>query len=656
VALTVNLAPTTTKVTLVTPSSEPFAFQPVTFGVTVSPPAGETAIPSGSVQVSVNGVNLGGPVTLTGGTATVNDPAGLPAGSNTVTANYAGDSGFAGSSGTLNQPTTLASTTTALVSSTGTSGSVLNQAVTFTANVTPQGTGNPSGLVTFFACPSVAPCSNQIGQSTLVATGSAGSQATLQLSNLPVGDNFITATYGGDINFTGSSSAPPFDQVVSPPPPTAATSTSITSAATPPSGSPNTSVYGQAVTFTATVSVAPSQAAVTAPTGTVQFSIDGTNIGGPVALTPGPGSPGTGWVSTAVSPSISTLAAGGHAVIATYSGLTGAGVIQAFEGSGAILTQEVQQAATTVTGSSSANPAAFGQAVSFTATIHAVAPGAGVPGGVVQFRLDGSPFGTPVAVSGGSATSGSATGLLPGTHTVSFVTSGNVNFLGSSGSFTFVVSKIPTLTSLTATPNPVVFGNPLTITATVTHSTGPGTPTGTVTFSDGSAVLATEGVAPSGSGAAQASFTTSALAVGSHTLTATYSGDTSFATSGSNTVVANVVQQTTEVTASSALLTLNLANLFAPTSTLSLGPLFATLTTTSGAPIAGQTLVFTAVASPGGPVVCSGVTNTLGVATCTPSPLGTLEVDLTGGFTATYAGNASYIGSNGSAGLITIIL
>jgi hypothetical protein len=55
-------------------------------------------------------------------------------------------------------------------------------------------------------------------------------------------------------------------------------------------------------------------------------------------------------------------------------------------------------------------------------------------------------------------------------------------------------------------------------------------------------------------------------------------------------------------------------------------------------------------------VVCTGVTNSQGAATCSPSLAGTLQVDLSGGFTATYAGNASYGGSHGSAGLITIIL
>jgi hypothetical protein len=658
VAFQVSSDPTTTAISLVTPSTTPYAFQPLTYSVTVNATPGDAFVPTGTVQVTVNGSNLGGPLTLGSGTATVNVPGGLPAGSNSVVANYTpANNDFAASGSTLPQTVNQATTTTALVSSTGNTGSVLNESVTFTANVTPEGTGNPTGFVNFFDCPDANPCSNSIGESTLQATGSAGSQATLQLSNLPEGSNYITASYAGDGNFTGSQSTPPFNQVVSPPPPTASTSTSVVGTTTPPAAN-DSSVYGQMVTFTATVSVAGSQGAFDGPTGTVQFSVDGTKLGGPVTLSAASGDATDGWTATASVTTTSPLAAGGHAVIATYSGLSGAGIPQAFAGSGAIVTQEVTQANTTVSGSPSANPAAFGQSETFTATTAAVAPGAGVPGGAVQFKLDGTALGSPVNFSSsGSATSPTATGLQPGTHTVSLVTSGNANYLGSSSSFSFVVSVIPTTTTLTAAPNPVIFGSPLTLTATVSHSTGTGTPTGTVTFFDGTTVLATEGVAPSTGGSAQASFTTNQLAAGAHAIKAVYSGSALFGGStSSGTVTVTVSKQATKVVAASATLNYNLANLLTPNGVVSLGPLFATLTTTSGAPIPGQTIVFSAVASPGGPVVCSGVTNTNGVASCAPTAGGTLEVELTGGFTATYAGNASYLTSRGSAGLATVIL
>jgi hypothetical protein len=656
VSVTIAIAPTTTTIALSTPPGTPVAFQPVTYSVTVAGPAGDTAVPTGQVQVAINGVNQGGPLTLSGGSASISDSAGLPAGTNSITATYVGTTNFSTSSGSLAQAVDQATTATSLVSSTGTTGSVVNQPVTFTANVSPQAGGNPTGTVTFFDCPTTAPCSTVIGTSNLSPTGSAGAQATLQLSSLSIGDNYITASYGGDGNFTGSSSAPPFDQVVSPPPPTAATSTALTSSESPANSSPNTSVFGQMVTFTATVSVGALQDAVNAPAGTVQFSVDGNNLGGPVTLSGGTGSQTTGWTATASVTTTSALLAGGHSVIATYSGLSGAGIPQAFEGSGDVITQEVQQSGTTATGSSSANPASFGQSVTFKVVLSATAPGVGTPGGSVQFRLNGAPFGAPVTVSGGTATSGAATGLLPGTYTVSYVTSGDANFLGTSGSFTFVVSSIPTVTTLTATPNPVIFGQPLTLVATVTHTTGPGNPTGTVTFKDGSTVLSTQTVANGTGTSSKASFTTSLLATGTHSITASYSGDPDFGVSVSGPVTVTVTAGGTKVVARAAVLTYNLANLLTPNGVLSLGPLFATLTTAAGVPIAGQTLVFSAVASPGGPVVCSGVTNALGVATCTPTLAGSLEVDLTGGFTATYAGNGSYTGSNGSAGLISITL
>ena len=65
----------------------------------------------------------------------------------------------------------------------------------------------------------------------------------------------------------------------------------------------------------------------------------------------------------------------------------------------------------------------------------------------------------------------------------------------------------------------------MTFTATVTvRSAGAGTPTGTVTFKDGATTLGTGTL----NGAGVATFTTAALPVGHHTITAVYGGDASF--------------------------------------------------------------------------------------------------------------------------------
>ena len=79
---------------------------------------------------------------------------------------------------------------------------------------------------------------------------------------------------------------------------------------------------------------------------------------------------------------------------------------------------------TTTTVSSSTNPSTFGQSVSFTAT---VSPAAAT--GSVQFVVDGVNFGSPVPVSGGTATSGTTSSLTVGNHPVT------ANFVGT-GAYT----------------------------------------------------------------------------------------------------------------------------------------------------------------------------------------------------------------------------
>ena len=87
------------------------------------------------------------------------------------------------------------------------------------------------------------------------------------------------------------------------------------------------------------------------------------------------------------------------------------------------------------------------------------------------------------------------------------------------------VEKADTATALTSSVNPSKVGQSVTFTATVNVvAPGSGAPTGTITFKDGATTLATSTLNASG----QATFTTAALAAGSHYITATFSGDGSF--------------------------------------------------------------------------------------------------------------------------------
>ena len=80
---------------------------------------------------------------------------------------------------------------------------------------------------------------------------------------------------------------------------------------------------------------------------------------------------------------------------------------------------------------------------------------------------------------------------------------------------------------LTSSVNPSSPGQSVTFTATVTPvAPAPGTPSGTVTFLDGTTTLGTGPVTLDANG--QATYTTSSLSPGLHVITASYGGDTSF--------------------------------------------------------------------------------------------------------------------------------
>ena len=93
---------------------------------------------------------------------------------------------------------------------------------------------------------------------------------------------------------------------------------------------------------------------------------------------------------------------------------------------------------------------------------------------------------------------------------------------------------------LSTSSSPSVVGQSVTYTAIVS-STSPGTPTGTITFSDANGTLGS-GTLSLVNGVDEATFTSSALAVGSYTITASYSGDPFYASqNASHTQQVNAV-------------------------------------------------------------------------------------------------------------------
>ena len=139
-----------------------------------------------------------------------------------------------------------------------------------------------------------------------------------------------------------------------------------------------------------------------------------------------------------------------------------------------------------------------------------------------------------VALASNCTLSGTPTTAATATFTVNVTDSstGTGPFTQQSGTLSFTVAKAASATALVSNNNPSIQNANVTFTATVT---GTGTPTGTVTFKDSSTTLGTGTL----SGGA-ATYSTTALAVGDHTITANYGGDASNAASTSSTLTQTV--------------------------------------------------------------------------------------------------------------------
>ncbi len=182
---------------------------------------------------------------------------------------------------------------------------------------------------------------------------------------------------------------------------------------------------------------------------------------------------------------------------------------------------------TTISVVSSLNPSTFGQSVTFTATV----TGGTAPTGTVQFKDGATNLGAPAMLAGTTATFTTAA-LNVGTHPVTAVYSGDSSNGGSSSPLVSqVVNGVApgaTTTSVVSSLNPSLVGQSVTFTATVNGTN----PTGAMQFDDGANALGTGAVS-----AGMATFTTSTLALGSHPISAIYSGDATNATSTSATLI-----------------------------------------------------------------------------------------------------------------------
>lgn len=186
---------------------------------------------------------------------------------------------------------------------------------------------------------------------------------------------------------------------------------------------PNPSTFGQSVTFTATIS--PS-----VPDGETVTFLDGTAI------------LGTGTTKGSVATfSTSSLLVGLDFKTATYSGDSNFNPSTSPQ-----LQQTVNKADTATIVISSLNPSLFTQSVTFTGSVSPVSPGAGAPSGTIVFFDGVTQLGSPVTLTGGSATF-TTSSLLGGTHSITAKYEGDPDFNTSTSSEYFLqVKPNPTVT------------------------------------------------------------------------------------------------------------------------------------------------------------------------------------------------------------------
>lgn len=253
--------------------------------------------------------------------------------------------------------------------------------------------------------------------------------------------------------------------------------------------SPFVPVAGSGGAGTLTYSVSPEL-----PSGLSFSSVNGTVSGTPTAA------------SAAATYTVTVTDSNGASASATFT-----------------LTVNSNTLITTTTTLTSSNPTpTFGTSIVLTATVMPASQDE--PPGSVHFYTGSTLLGTAALNTAGVATLGIT--LAQGPNSVTAVYSGSTSYAGSTSGVLLLSALAGTSIGFTASPTTQLYNNPIVLTAQAT-SAAAGTLTGSVSFLDGTTVIAT---VPIGAGG-MASYSATSLAQGSHSLTAAYSGDADFAPS-----------------------------------------------------------------------------------------------------------------------------
>ncbi|MGB0054691.1 MAG: Ig-like domain repeat protein, partial [Terracidiphilus sp.] len=535
--------------------ASPIYGQPVTLSATVT---GASLTPTGSVVFTVNSSTYS--ATLVNGTAStvVN---GLTAGSYSVSAAYTSSNGYASSTSAtatlvVGQATPIVTwpTPAAITYSTALSATQLDATASVGGTLVytpPAGTVLGAGTQTLSVLftPTDTADYKSVTQSVMLTVNKAASSVALTANPNPAAQgkpDVLTATVtgagqpGGTVVFLSGSTTLCTSTLNSS---GVATCTFTPSASgtlsisaqyqgdanhLSSSASLSLSVYDTAISlqFASTqltypgatnVTVCVSGASKATPTGTIQI-VDGTTV--LTTLTLG----GNGCAYWYISPGLS---AGSHSITAVYSG-------DKNNPPGASDPTVVTVSPVPVNMSVSCWNSSFPYGGNYQCTVN-VSSNAGSAQGNITYSYDG---GAPVAVplSSGSAQF-TITKPAAGNQSVVIGYAQQTNYAAAaSQTENFTVTPAPVNVSLTPSTWYTTAGTSITFQAAVaSYSAGPPDGNGSVSFYNGSTLLATVPVNATG----QASYTTSSLPAGSDKITATYAGGTNYA-SGSTSVTITI--------------------------------------------------------------------------------------------------------------------
>jgi polygalacturonase len=298
-----------------------------------------------------------------------------------------------------------------------------------------------------------------------------------------------------------------------------------------------------------------------APTAAVQF-LEGTTVVGTGTLG------GNGTIASVTLPGVLP---GTHTYTAQYPGDTTYTNPLTF---GSVAVTVVGVPTTTTVAASGA--LVYGGAVTIKATV--TPTGTGSPTGTVQF-LDGTTVLGTQPLGNGSATL-TTSGLTAGTHALSAVYQGDTTYVPSTGAAApTVIAQAPSGTTVAATTTAINPGGGTSLTATIAGVAGALPPSGSVTVLDGTTNV---GAGPVIAGKVTIAVTLQSL--GSHTLTAQYSGDSNYVAS-SGTIAIAVVQafSLTSTATTVSLTTGGVSN--TPISIMPAGGFSGTVTLTCSSPV-----------------------------------------------------------------------